>query len=138
MRTKRAQTHPQKSKNGFTLIEVLIVIVILAILAGAVVMTAGGVFGKARDSAYTESRGQIQQAVAAYTAHKASFLPTLTGSYTNAECQNCKVIDLSALLIANDGILRQAPTGLNLSPMGMITAAATPAQAAKPAAATSG
>ena len=115
MRPKLIQTDPQKSKNGFTLIEVLIVIVILAIIAGAVVMSVGHVFGNAKDSAYAESRGQFQQAVAAYTATKASLLPTLAGSYTNAECQNCKVIDLSALLAANGGILGQAPAGLNLS-----------------------
>jgi prepilin-type N-terminal cleavage/methylation domain-containing protein len=115
MISKPAQPYPQKSKNGFTLVEVLIVIVILAILVGVVVMAVGGVFSNAKDSAYAESRGQFQQAVAAYTATKASLLPILAGNYTNAECQNCKIIDLSALLTANGGILRQAPTGLYLS-----------------------
>ena len=115
MTWKLAQTHPRKSKGGFTLIEVLVVIVILAILAGVIVMAVGGVFGNARESAYTECKEQIQKSVTAYAANKASLLPTLTGNYTNAECQNCKVVDLNALLTANDGMLRQAPTGLNLS-----------------------
>jgi type II secretory pathway pseudopilin PulG len=112
---KFLHAYPVKSKSGFTLIELLIVMVIIIILAGVIVMAVGGVFGNARSAAYNTAKDQIQKAVTSYTANKASLLPTLAGSYTNAECQNCKVVDLNALLTANDGMLRQAPTGINLS-----------------------
>jgi len=115
MPCETGQKHPRKNARGFTLIETLVVIVILAILIGVIIITVGGVFGEAKDSAYKESKDQIQRAVTAYTATKASLLPILPGQYTNDDCNDCNVIDINVLLRINDGLLRQAPTGLNLS-----------------------
>ena len=63
---------------------------------------------------------QIQSAVTAYQANPSynGLLPILNATYTNANCSNCSVINISTLLAANDGILRSAPAGLNLSASG--------------------
>ena len=69
-------------------------------------------------SAYITGREQIQNAVTGYSANNNGSLPTLNGTYTNANCSNCRVINISALLTANGGVLRTYPNGLNLSANG--------------------
>lgn len=53
-------------RRGFTLIELLIVMVILAILAGIVIISIGGVFGTAGETAYDEEARTIKTAVLEY------------------------------------------------------------------------
>ena len=69
-------------------------------------------------SAYTTEHEQIQNAVADYSAKHNGALPALNSTYTNANCSNCSVINISALLVENGGMLRMAPDGLNLSANG--------------------
>ncbi|MFA5374581.1 MAG: prepilin-type N-terminal cleavage/methylation domain-containing protein [Dehalococcoidia bacterium] len=104
---------PRKSKGGFTLIELLIVMVILAILAGVVVMAVGGVFGTAKSSAYNAVKDDIQNAVVAYaTDNQGSFPYNISATtFTNANCSTCYVLNMSKLLTANGGMLRQIPDG---------------------------
>ena len=107
---------PRKSKSGFTLIELLIVMVILAILAGVVVMAVGGVFGSAKSAAYNSVHDEIQNAVTAYSADTAhpGVLPvnSSTSDITITGCSVCKVINMSALLTTNGGMLRKTSDGL--------------------------
>jgi hypothetical protein len=67
---------------------------------------------------YNTPREQIQNAVVDYQANHNGSLPTLSGTYTNANCSNCGVINISALLATNGGYLRTAPDCLNLSTNG--------------------
>jgi prepilin-type N-terminal cleavage/methylation domain-containing protein len=108
---------PRKSKSGFTLIELLIVMVILAILAGVVVMAVGGVFGTAKSSAYNSVKDDVQNAVTGYaTDHQGNFPINSSGTeylmVGNTNCSTCYIINMSALLVANGGMLRQLPDGL--------------------------
>jgi len=106
---------PRKSKSGFTLIELLIVMVILAILAGVVVMAVGGVFGTAKDSAYNTVKDDLQNAVVAYaTDHQGNFPfnSSAANMPVNADCAACEYINMSALLTANGGTLREVPDGV--------------------------
>ena len=121
MRTNLAQTHPRKSKGGFTLIELLIVIVIIAILAGVIIMSIGGVFGNARETAYSTARQQIQNAVMAYSANtsNAGQLPKVANATSGWTSNNLTptqyVVNVTLLLVSNGGMLRQVPDGIYTS-----------------------
>jgi hypothetical protein len=67
---------------------------------------------------YNQNKAELQNAVTGYATDHNGSLPTLNGIYTNANCSNCNVINISALVVANDGMLRLAPDGLHLSPSG--------------------
>jgi general secretion pathway protein G len=75
-RIKVAQTQRDK---GFTLVEVLIVIVILGILATVTVFAVSGITDKGKTSACQSDAKNIQTAEEAYSAN--------TGVYTNDQAQ---------------------------------------------------
>ena len=104
---------PRKSKSGFTLIELLIVMVILAILAGVVVMAVGGVFGTAKSAAYDAVKDDISNAVTGYATDNEGNFPynVSTPMTANANCSTCYVINMSALLVSQGGMLRNIPDG---------------------------
>jgi general secretion pathway protein G len=70
------ETRPDK---GFTLVEVLIVIVILGILATVTVFAVSGITDKGKTSACQSDAKNIQTAEEAYSAN--------TGGYTNDQAQ---------------------------------------------------
>lgn len=59
-------------QKGFTLVELLVVIVILGILAAVVVFAVGGSTDDAQDSACDAERATVEAAVEAYRAKSAS------------------------------------------------------------------
>ena len=65
--------------------------------------------------AYNIEHDDIQNAVTGYAVDHDEALPILNGTYTNTDCSNCSVIDISALLIANGGLLTDVPDSCNLS-----------------------
>jgi hypothetical protein len=69
-------------------------------------------------SAWCTVRNQIQYSVNAYAENHSGALPTLSGSYTNANCSSCHAVNMSTLLRVNGGVMRNAPPGLNLSTSG--------------------
>ena len=73
---------------------------------------------KEKELAYMITLDELQNAAVVYSMDHDGSLPTLTGNYTNNCCQNCRVININALLEANGGILHEAPDGLYLSASG--------------------
>jgi len=56
----------KRTKNGVTIIEVIIVMVILSLLVGVAIISIGGVIGRGQQTAYEADDESIRTAVAAY------------------------------------------------------------------------
>ena len=89
-------------ERGFTLVELLIVIVILGILAGIVVFAVGNLTSSAKGNACGAEKSTLITADEAYKAQ--------TGSYT----------DTTGLLAS--GLLKATPTMYNIDSAGTVTA----------------
>ena len=97
-------------KKGLTLIELLIVLVILAILAGVIVLAVGGIFGRTGEQAYNLVRDELQLATTGYltnTSHQD--IPCVAGS-TNATTGDCTIAIED--LLGPDELLREVPDGM--------------------------
>ncbi|MFA5055036.1 MAG: hypothetical protein WC562_02540 [Dehalococcoidia bacterium] len=68
--------------------------------------------------AYNTVSDELKNAVAQYASDRNGSLPILSGTYINADCLNCPVINISALLTANGGLLAEVPQSCNLSTSG--------------------
>ena len=93
-------------KKGLTLIELLIVLVILAILAGVIVLAVGGIFGRTGEQAYNLVRDELQLAVTGYMTNSTHGLPGMINPL------NASRIDVCLLLGPNE-LLREVPDGVN-------------------------
>ena len=71
------EDHKNIVEQGFTLVELLIVIVILGILAAIVVFAVGGISSKGEDAANKANCSTITAAEEAYFATKGNYTATL-------------------------------------------------------------
>ena len=94
------------SRKGFNLIELLIVVVVMAILAGVVVMAVGGVFGNTEEQAYNTCRDQLQAAVLSEVAINTSTSIDVLQMGANNSLNICLLLGS-----VNDGLLREVPDG---------------------------
>jgi general secretion pathway protein G len=76
----RSKSAERRGDQGFTLIEMLIVIVVLGTLAAVVVFSLGGVTGASGQSACTADVASVHVAVAAYEAQNQSKAPAAVSS----------------------------------------------------------
>jgi prepilin-type N-terminal cleavage/methylation domain-containing protein len=90
-------------KKGLTLIELLIVLVILAILAGVIVLAVGGIFGRTGEQAYNLVRDELQLAVTSYMTNISAGDPVMA---------NVSNVDVCLLLGSEGGLLREVPDGV--------------------------
>ncbi|CAN5119629.1 hypothetical protein BH09PAT3_BH09PAT3_2790 [soil metagenome] len=88
----------KRDQKGFTIVELLIVIVVIGILAALVVTTYGGIQAKARDSKRQSDLQAVQTQIEAYYATN-SFYPSLTDlNSASWRTANMKSLDAGALL----------------------------------------
>lgn len=84
-------------QQGFTIVELLIVIVVIGILAALVITTFTGIQQKARDTERTTDIKALHGQIEAYYAQK-GFYPSLTDMKTDAwRTTNMKGLDKEAL-----------------------------------------
>jgi len=93
-------------------------LILICIIALVIVLTVGLDYKVNRDLFYPYVRNDIQDAEVYYESMNNGALPILNGTYTIPECSNCSVINISALLIANGGLLDKIPEGLYLNASG--------------------
>ena len=92
-------------KKGLTLIELLIVLVILAILAGVIVLAVGGIFGRTGEQAYNLVRDELQLATTAYMTNVSLPDPVVGINRSITACE---------LLGSENGLLREVPDGMRV------------------------
>ena len=90
------EVQESKQDKGFTLVELLIVIVILGILATVTVFAVTGITNKGKTSACKSDATTIQTAEEAYSAN--------TGSYTNTQAN-----------LVNAGLMHAASTKFTIA-----------------------
>ena len=96
----------------------LLILLVVFVIAVFIYLLRGEVPYAPHDRAYLVTKDELQNAVAYYRDANDESLPILSFAYTNAECLNCHVLNISALITANGGLLQNYPDGLNLSASG--------------------
>jgi len=92
-----------KDERGFTIVELLIVIVVIAILAAIVIVAYNGVTNKANQAAAKGNAEAVQKVVEAYNADKGSY-PANVAAITDAT-------GLTAKMPGNITVDATVPTG---------------------------
>ena len=115
------QEKPKKKWHkswSFIVAGLAIIAIIISLL---VVWVVGNQYGTCCDHGWNTARSAMVQAVGAYASTNQGALPTLTDTYTNANCSNCSVVNMSALLTTTNptsGTLRAVPDGTYASGSG--------------------
>ncbi len=91
----------KRKQSGFTIVELLIVIVVIGILAALVITTFSGIQKKARDSERQTDINATHGQIEAYFAQQ-GYYPTLTNLQTDSWVQaNLKGLDVKSLQAPN-------------------------------------
>lgn len=91
----------QKTRSGFTIVELLIVIVVIAILAAISIVAYSGIQQRARDSQRTNDIATLQKALEMYHADNGGYPTCLGATYqpggTRSACSSGDAAFISAL-----------------------------------------
>jgi len=122
---KQLRSHEDQNiiERGFTLVELLIVIVILGILAGIVVFAVGNLTSNAKSNACSTEKNTISTAAEAYKAQVGSY-PTAAAAGGGAH-NAIDLLDGAVAAPANVGtLLKSVPADYKLDDSGNPTAIA--------------
>jgi len=98
-------------EQGFTLVELLIVVVILGILAGIVVFSVGNMSGEAKDKVCMRDQGQYETAVEVFKAQSpANVYPTLESEIVPAHLKTPSPYwDIDPMPTGSDLVVAEGP-----------------------------
>lgn len=90
----------QKTKSGFTIVELLIVIVVIAILAAISIVAYNGIQGRSRDTARVNAANQIKKALELYKIDEGNYpaCPTIADNSSCSDISSSSV-GLAATLV---------------------------------------
>lgn len=100
-----------KTSKGFTIVELLIVIVVIAILAAISIVAYTGIQNRARNSAALELANQVATKVRAYNAISGSWPTGITGTTNKTFTPAVADSDEAILGTINVTTITAAPTG---------------------------
>jgi len=110
------EPHHPRTNRGFTIVEILVVIVILGILATVVLFTVRGVTERSETSACTGDARTLTTAADAYMAQeRLAEVPALGTS-----------VDRYELFLVDVGMIRQVSTYFDLAADGTVTTTGDP------------
>lgn len=99
----------QQRQKGFTIVELLIVIVVIAILAAIVIVAYNGVQNQASDSRRLHDAQEIQSAVEAYKVANGAFPPITPANQEPLGYEASYVTGSFLNTIKTNGIVKQIP-----------------------------
>lgn len=86
-RTAKGRQQRLKPQTGFTIVELLIVIVVIGILAAIVIVAYGGITARARDATMRNAATEVARALQILAINQGQ-MPTMAGSGTTAAVSN--------------------------------------------------
>jgi general secretion pathway protein G len=101
-----------RREQGFTLAELLVVVVILGILAAVVVFAVGNATDDARESACDAERSTLETAVEAYNAQTGDY-PTSIDQLTEGDTRFLRRVPTLYQLAGNDGSIARTDEGIS-------------------------
>ena len=89
-----------RSKSGFTIVELLIVIVVIAILAAITIVAYSGIQSRAKDSKRQEDLANVQRALEIYHATNGGYPACTGGTYQpGTATQSCALSTIATALV---------------------------------------
>ena len=94
-------------KNGFTLIEIIVVVAIVAVVSSVIVVSYNKIINNANDKAYTKAVDAIQSAAEVFTTVAEYEEAGEVKSILNKVSRDCCSVDVPLNTLVSEGLLNE-------------------------------